>query len=154
MEEKNDTAFYAIMGIGVIAIIFLVFRKKTGIDPANAIPSPLSSTSAEWILWHKALLKYGYPQDSANMLFLQAFNSSGAKDVAAINDYTLRTYMQEQGIQLAGYSVASGAYDTVVGTGVALDKGVGTIGKFFAAGVFVAVLIIALVMWQLFKPEN
>jgi len=138
--EKDNTWLYIAGAVVVLLVVFVVFRRKPMTNPAENIPD-FNAGSAEWIMWHKQLLRYGIPREDANALWLRAFNQY-AKDQASANDYTLREYAQTQGMQVQDYSVLSGSYDFSIDTGKALNKAGGTIGTMFAFGVIMFTLII------------
>jgi hypothetical protein len=138
--QDDKTWLYIVGAVVVLVIVYLAFSGGNKDDPADDIPS-FNSTSAEWIEWHKQMLAFGYPKETANKIWLRAFNQY-ASDQWEANDYTLRNYASSQGMNVQGYSVVSGAYDSSIDTGKSLSKGVGTIGTMFALGIFVTVIIV------------
>ncbi len=141
MQDDNKTWLYVLGGVVVLVVVYFLFKGgRPTIDPATQIPD-YNATSGEWILWHKSLLAYGYSKQDANMVWLNAFNQY-AKDLAIANDYTLRNYAQTQGMNVADYSVLSGAYDLSVNTGKGVSGFFGSLGTGFALGTVVFVLLI------------
>ena len=152
MEKENDTWLYVIGAVIVLLVVVVVFKRHTGTNPANNVPD-FNAGSAEWIAWHKQLLKYGIPKEDANALWLKAFNQY-AKDQQAANDYALRDYAQTQGMQVQDYSVLSGTYDFGIDTGKSISKAGGTIGTMFAFGVFFFVVILLGAGYLAFKNSQ
>jgi hypothetical protein len=151
MEQEKDNSLYWIIGGGLLMVIVLVLitRKSSMTDPSKRIPG-VTANSAQWIAWHKAMLKFGYAKDDANALFLEAFSKSGSYDA---NDYNLREYVQTQGFEITG-GLGSSAYDGAIDTYSAFDNILPNISGFVLVGVIIVIAIFGFVGYQLFKNDE
>lgn len=117
------------------------------LDPSKTIPTA-SSSSENWIQWHKDLKKI-FGKKKANSLWLYAWAKRGGIKSSA-NDSVLRDYMKGQGVDIT--TTALGELSDAIGN--VLDFGFG-IGKVVViGGLSIVGLILIGILVKLFRNPN